>query len=124
MKSVKNVWLLVFGAIAIASFATTIQQKQEIKTLQEEKQSLLIEKNKTFDEVLSENLPEPKYNTEVSPTEVYPSDFASRYVWKNNEFVVLTNDEFERSFVRIEEQANDLWSLSKQYEKLLLNCQL
>ncbi|MDT2783120.1 hypothetical protein P7G87_00265 [Enterococcus asini] len=59
-------------------------------------------------------LPEkPRYKENVTPFEVTAADFAERYLWKNDDYVLLSDLEYERLFVRIEEQEADLWRLNK-----------
>ena len=59
-------------------------------------------------------LPEkPAYQETVSPFDVTASDFSERYLWKNSDYVLLSELEYERLLVRIDEQEADLWRLNK-----------
>lgn len=59
-------------------------------------------------------LPEkPRYDENAGRFDVAADDFAERYLWKNDDYVLLSSMEFERAFVRIEEQEADLWRLNK-----------
>ena len=59
-------------------------------------------------------LPEkPRYKETVSPFEVTAADFSERYLWKNSDYVLLSELEYERLLVRIDEQEADLWRLNK-----------
>lgn len=59
-------------------------------------------------------LPEkPRYDVNAGRFEVTAADFAGRYLWKNEDYVLLSSMEFERAFVRIEEQEADLWRLNR-----------
>lgn len=59
-------------------------------------------------------LPEkPRYDENAGRFDVAAADFAERYLWKNEDYVLLSELEYERLFVRIEEQEADLWRLNR-----------
>lgn len=101
-----NVLNAILTVAGVGLAVTCFNLKGQVKALQEA--------DRLPENAVVATLPEkPRYDENAGRFEVTAADFAERYLWKNSDYVLLSDLEYERLLVRIDEQEADLWRLNK-----------
>lgn len=105
-----NVLNAILTVAGVGLAVTCFNLKGQVKALQEADR---LPENAVV-AVLPEKL---QYDPDATAFDVAALDFPERYLWQNDEYVLLSQLEYERLLVRVDEQEADLFAIQKKLAK-------